>query len=226
MRVLLLGLSLLVAACGVRGTHHPPSPSGKAAQLLFVQAARGVSFTGGQLTLRGVSPTTVFFSDRPKRIAGHVLTRRFLADWGKGVDSFAQDPPNATLSVLGSGSVTDSVLELSNPSLHGEDLVYDARLLSGVPPERGGPASLFIDADTNVVVPGLLARPELRRPFAWDTYVYDPNASAGPPTLVERRGGSLWRSHEPGVLREEPVRGGFRTQPSPARLHLRVRTQV
>src|SRR4029453_1529333 len=89
--------SLLVPACGLRAPHQPAAPSG-AAQLLFVQAASAVSFACGQLTLHEVSPTTLFFSDRPKRIAGHVLTRRFLADWDKGADSFAQDTPTETLS--------------------------------------------------------------------------------------------------------------------------------
>src|SRR4029453_8992228 len=131
-RALPLGLSLQLSACGVRAprqaepAHDPP-------RLLFVQAAHGVSFADGRLTLRGVSPTTLFFSDRPKRIAGHVLTQRFLADWDKGDDSFGKDPPNAPLSAPGRHAVEAPVLELSSPRLRGDDLVYDARILSGTP---------------------------------------------------------------------------------------------
>jgi hypothetical protein len=215
MRMVFLGLSLLVPACGARAPHPPAVPTGGAAQLLFVQTAHGVSFAGGQLTLRRVSPTTLFFSDRPKRITGHVLTRRFLADWGKGDNSFAQDPPNATLSVLGRHAVEDAVLELSRPRLQGDDLVYDARILAGNPPERGGPASLFIDADTNVVVPGLLARPEVRRPFAWDTYVYDPDASTGPPPPSSAGVGPYGDLTTPEYYGKNPYAEGFAPNPPP-----------
>jgi hypothetical protein len=213
-RVLLLGLSLLLPACAVRAprqaepAHDPP-------RLLFVQAAHGVSFADGRLTLRGVSPTTLFFSDRPKRIAGHVLTQRFLADWDKGDDSFGKDPPNATLSVLGRHAVEDAVLELSSPRLRGDDLVYDARILSGTPPKRGGPASLFIDADTNVIVPGLLARPEVRRPFAWDTYVYDPYAGSDPPPSSSAGTGPYGDLTNPAYYGQNPYEEGFRPNPPP-----------
>lgn len=217
VHTLLLGLFLLVPACAARAPHQAATPSSDTARLLFVQAAHGVSFTGGQLTLRGVSPTTLFFSDRPKRIAGHVLTGRFLADWGKGEDSFAHDPPNATLSVLGGRAVVDAVLELSRPRLHGDDLVYDARVLAGTPPERGGPASLFIDADTNVVVPGLLARPTLRRPFAWDTYVYDPDASTGPPPSSSAGVGPYGDLTNPAYYGKNPYAEGF--NPTPPRAY-------
>ena len=40
-------------------------------EMLFVQSAKGATLENGKLTLNGVGPTTVFFSDRPKRIAGH-----------------------------------------------------------------------------------------------------------------------------------------------------------
>lgn len=33
------------------------------------------------LTLKGLSPTTTFFSDRPTRIAGHFKTKEFLRLW-------------------------------------------------------------------------------------------------------------------------------------------------
>jgi hypothetical protein len=150
-------------------------------QLLFVQGARGVTFADGTLVLQGVSPTTLFFSDRPRRIAGHVLTRRFLADWGKGEHSFADDPPNATLSVFGDGVVRDVVVELSRPRLRGDDLVYDARLLEGTAPEKGGPSSLFIDA---IAAPlgAPVEVPAVGRPYSWDAYVSNPDdATYNPP---------------------------------------------
>ncbi len=70
------------------------------AQFLFVQNAKGLIFEKGTITLKGVSPATLFFSDRPIRIAGHYATDEFVQMWGQGKDSFASDPPNATLSIF------------------------------------------------------------------------------------------------------------------------------
>ena len=44
------------------------------AQLLFVQNSRDVNLVKSKMTLEGIGPTTIFFSDRPKRIAGHMDT--------------------------------------------------------------------------------------------------------------------------------------------------------
>ena len=49
----------------------------KEVQLLFVQTSHDVAMGKDRLTLIGVSPTTLFFSDRPKRIAGHMTTEDF-----------------------------------------------------------------------------------------------------------------------------------------------------
>src|SRR5436309_10791060 len=67
-------------------------------EMLFVQSASGASLAKGRLTLTGVAPTTVFFSDRPRRIAGHVATQEMIPLWSEGQNSFLKDPPNATLS--------------------------------------------------------------------------------------------------------------------------------
>ena len=67
---------------------------------LAVINARGASLQGTTLTMTGVSPNAIVFADRPFRAAGHVLTQHFLKEWDEGSDSFAKDPPNATVSVL------------------------------------------------------------------------------------------------------------------------------
>jgi hypothetical protein len=119
------------------------------AQLLFVQNAQGVELAadGRTLTLKGLSPTTLFFSDRPVRIAGHYLTAEYLQFWKAGPDSFLKDPPNATLSVFekGKDELSDIVVTLRNPRLSGNDLSYDITVISGTLPKTSGPASLFID---------------------------------------------------------------------------------
>jgi len=113
--------------------------------VLFVQNAKNVSFDNGKVTLRGVDPVTVCFTDRPARMAGHMQTNKFIPLWSQGKDSFLKDNPNATLSVFGGDHVSDLVVELSNPQLSGNDLTYDARILEGTPPANGGACALFID---------------------------------------------------------------------------------
>ena len=46
-------------------------------QLLYVQSADAGSFDGKRLTLEGVG-TTLFFSDRPARVRGHIDTDKFV----------------------------------------------------------------------------------------------------------------------------------------------------
>lgn len=149
--------SILAAASILAVTLGPPAalavevPAGAPvmAQLLFVQNAHGVEIAanGRSLTLKGLSPTTLFFSDRPVRIAGHYLTAEYLQFWKAGPDSFLKDPPNATLSVFekNKDELSDVVVTLRNPRVSGNDLTYDVTIISGTLPKTSGPASLFID---------------------------------------------------------------------------------
>ncbi len=78
---------------------------------LIVLNSKGASIKEGKLVLTGISPNSIMFADRPVRAAGHVLTAHLLEEWATGKDSFAADPPNATVSVLkkdGSMSLTPS----------------------------------------------------------------------------------------------------------------------
>jgi hypothetical protein len=144
----LLPLSALAEAPAQMLTQSPPQ-SPQMAQLLFVQNASSVELDAERrtLTLKGVSPTTLFFSDRPVRIAGHYRTEEYLQFWKNGPDSFLKDPPNATLSVFETGKdeLVDVVVTLRNPRVAGNDLSYDVTVIAGVLPAAGGPASLFID---------------------------------------------------------------------------------
>jgi hypothetical protein len=117
----------------------------KEPEFMFVQTALGAAFVDGTLTLQGISPTTVFFSDRPDRIAGHGLTLEFISEWDEGEGSFASDPPNASLSMLVEGEMVTVVAELTNPRLEGDDLLYDVEVLEGNMPAQAEGAALFID---------------------------------------------------------------------------------
>jgi len=122
-----------------------PAAPDKTVEYLYVQTAHAISYQDGKLTLHGVGPTTLFFSDRPDRIAGHGTTPEMVQSWSQGADSFAADPPNATLSILGDETIDDVVVVLSDPVLSGSELTYRVRVLDGKMPASGGAASLFID---------------------------------------------------------------------------------
>jgi hypothetical protein len=113
---------------------------------LFVLNSRGATLQGDTLTLTGVTPSAIIFADRPVRAAGHQPTADVIAEWGSGDDSFAKNPPNATVSVLGKdGSVKDAVVVLKNPKLEGDKLTFNVQILEGDLAGADGGAALFID---------------------------------------------------------------------------------
>ncbi len=105
------------------------------ATFLFVQSG----FTSGildqatdgvqswMLTLQGAPAQTVFFSDRPERIAGAMSTQKFL----ETLDFSSDDPPNAAL-VIGTEEGADVViLELTQPAYDADagTLTYITKIL-------------------------------------------------------------------------------------------------
>jgi hypothetical protein len=115
-------------------------------EYMFAQTANGLSVNlDGRITLEGVSRTTLFFSDRPYRLTGHIPTDQFVASWGEGDDNFGEDPPNALLSIFEEDAVNDVVVILSDPKLSNGDLSYAVDISEGELTPSEGPASLFID---------------------------------------------------------------------------------
>ncbi|NGO51067.1 hypothetical protein [Allomesorhizobium camelthorni] len=114
---------------------------------LIVLNSGGAKLADGQLVLSGISTNSIVFADRPVRAAGHVLTTHLLEEWATGEDSFAKDPPNATVSVLdkAGGSVADVVVTLRSPKLEGDTLTFAVDVLEGSLDGADGPASTFID---------------------------------------------------------------------------------
>ncbi|UIJ82874.1 hypothetical protein [Rhizobium leguminosarum] len=123
------------------------APKSKMVPSLAVLNSGGARLENGKLTMSGIAAVSIVFADRPVRSAGHVLTSEFIKQWGEGADSFAKDPPNATISVLsGKGdSVADAVVVLKTPKLEGANLTFDVAVLEGDLAGADGPASLFID---------------------------------------------------------------------------------
>jgi hypothetical protein len=160
------------AFAGIAAVSTTALAQAKQADFLFVQNAASMSYANGKLTMKGVSPVTVFFSDRPERIAGNMATAVWVPFWNDGKDSFSKDNPNANLSVLEKDKYNvDIVVTLSNPALKGNELSYDVKILEGTMPASGGPASLFIDVIgmplTPVSYAGVARRTAYRRAVMW-----------------------------------------------------------
>jgi len=166
-------LSTFMAAELVTAASAEPKPL--IVPVLFVQNAEAVVFGQGTLTLKGISPMTVFFSDRPVRIAGHFNTKdEYMPLWDEGKDSFLKDPPNATVSIYEKEQeqLTDVVVKLSKPRLAGKDLTYDIKVIEGKAPPKGGACSVFIDIIGLPFTPlsfAGVARRTTRRAVLWDT---------------------------------------------------------
>ena len=183
--MVLITLVLLSAFMAVQpGTAASAEPKPLIVQVLFVQNAEAVVFGKGTLTLKGVSPMTVFFSDRPVRLAGHFNTKdEFVPLWDEGKDSFLKDPPNATVSMYEKGreQLTDVVVKLSKPRLAGKDLTYDIKVIEGKVPQKGGACSVFIDIIGLPFTPlsfAGVARRTAYRTVMWDTAATSAAATA------------------------------------------------
>jgi hypothetical protein len=114
---------------------------------LFVQTAQGLATDGNTITLKSVSPSTLYFADRPQRDVGHMSSEHFVSVWDEGDNSFEDDPPNAVVSYLDPSHEfpEDTVVVLRGPRLAGGDLTYSVEVLDGSLPKQAGPVALFID---------------------------------------------------------------------------------
>jgi hypothetical protein len=133
---------------------------------LFVQSATGFTSEHGTVTLHGLTDSTLYLSNCPRREVGHLSSRRFVELWYGGINSFAVDPPNAVVSFLddGSGAPDDAVVVLREPRLAGRTLTYRVDLLEGTLPEQSGPCALFIDVFGRPLSPVSIAGAERRKP--------------------------------------------------------------
>ncbi len=115
----------------------------------YVQQAASLQSDGQSMTLQGVSPSTIFFSDRPYRLAGQIETTAFARFW-EADGTFAQSPPNAAVSVLGSADTQPAIVELTSATVSGDSIKYGIKVLAGTLPETGKNVALFVDHARNV----------------------------------------------------------------------------
>jgi hypothetical protein len=151
-RLLIGAMALASAAASVPLAAATPAATAPEPQLMFVQLSHAMTSDPATKTLRlvGVNPQSLYFADRPVRLAGHLKMDEYLAKWTAqaGKDNFSADPPNATISVYEKGKAdsTLAVIEILNPRIEGKDLVYDYKIIEGEMPKAGGETSLFIDS--------------------------------------------------------------------------------
>jgi hypothetical protein len=143
-RNLVIATSALVAA-GM--STRALADDAKVVDYLLVQTAKGLAFdkATSTLSLIGVSPITLFFADRPERVAGNMRTSAFVPFWSQGKDSFAKDPPNADISIIEGDAMRQVVVVLQDPVLKGDTLRYKVKVLQGDMPAKGADVSVFID---------------------------------------------------------------------------------
>jgi hypothetical protein len=148
-----LAVAVLLLAAPIALAQTPPKVIGTPRQpqvvpSMIVINAQGAKIANQKLVLEGVAPNVIVFADRPVRAAGHALTAQLLEEWSDtSADSFAKDPPNATISVMRKekGKVADAVVILKSPKLEGDRLTFDVSVLEGDLANADGPATLFID---------------------------------------------------------------------------------
>ena len=121
------------------------APKEEMVEFLFVQYAESVTLSEGVLTLKGVMPDTLYFSDRPHRIVGRVTSEKFVKSWDEGEGSFSEIPPNAVLAVMAKPVPLDLVAVLKSPVLEGDTLTYQVEVLDGPDSGVGEASALFID---------------------------------------------------------------------------------
>jgi hypothetical protein len=127
-RSVLIGAAA-TATAGVAGAAAASDDASKA-DFLFVQTADSMAFAAdaNRLTLRDVGPSTLFFTDRPERIAGNMSTESFIPFWSEGT-----------------GELRQVVVELRDPRMVEGNLEYTVKLIEGDMPVLADDVSLFID---------------------------------------------------------------------------------
>lgn len=140
-----VSLVAVVLLCSAPQAAEKSKSGKKNVNFLFVQNAESVTLKEGVLTLKGVATDTLYFSDRPNRIAGRVTVADFVKHWSMGSDSFKSNPPNAVLTVLENPVPKDIVVVLNNPRIEGKNLVYDVEVTDGDKMVSGEASALFID---------------------------------------------------------------------------------
>ena len=115
-------------------------------EALFVQTAASMTSDRGTITLHGLSPSTLYFADRPQRDVGHMSSLSIRRQLAGREQQLRGQPPNAVLSFAEPGDrlPEDAVAAIQDPHLDGDTLTYrhpSSSTASSRPPT--GPCALF-----------------------------------------------------------------------------------
>jgi len=148
--------AMILNAAVVSTSANPVINEVDAPKFLYTMSSKSGTFENGRLTLKNV-PLVVYFSDRPARISGQLSIQVFAQGWDTGSDNFQNDPPNATLSILGKDGNTNIVLELSEPDVKVKEgeISFKVKVLRGELPATFEHSTLFIDGGICVICLGL-----------------------------------------------------------------------
>ena len=119
-------------------------PEGGEPSVLFVQSSEGLEVTEETITLVKPSPETTWVKDWPERKVGQESNQSFATfwdEWDEG-DSFADNPPNAAVTVAGHHPV---IVVLTDITVGANTITYDYELLSGSFPSESSPTTIVID---------------------------------------------------------------------------------
>ena len=116
-------------------------------EALFVQTAASMTSGRGTITLHGVSPSTLYFADRPQREVGHMFLVTSSPTGRRGTTASRTTPrtPSCRSRSRATGLREDAVVVIQDPHLDGDALTYSIKLLDGTVPAATGPCALFID---------------------------------------------------------------------------------
>ena len=132
----------------LKGNKAPPREVDIVPSYLYVQQAGRLEFKDGTLSLKDLSQSTFYFTDRPVRDAGHVPHEVFVGLWSdSGETSFKADPPNAALAVSGLETEEPLVVELLTATLTDEGMTFSVNVNSGSIPAEAKDVALFVDLD-------------------------------------------------------------------------------
>ena len=162
----------------------------EAEESMFVQTAEAVTSDGSTIVLHGVTPSTLYFSDRPQRVVGQMATTDFVDLWTTATTASRRTHPNAVLSFLqpGDDAPEDAVVIIRHPRSHHGHLAYTVEVLEGVLPDKSGPATLFIDPFRQAAVAHLGVRRAPARAAADAAAGLELKSLAGTTVKENRRG--------------------------------------
>lgn len=128
------------------------SSAGSDVEYLFAVTGTGFGMNlNGRITIQGAAASTLYFSDRPYRHVGSMPTEDLVAQWDAGGDNFAENPPNALLTLFEDDAVRNLVVIPTEPELSDGDLSFAVDVLTGRLAPSHGPVNLLIDSTRSMV---------------------------------------------------------------------------